>query len=163
MIKLILKQPGFFITLPSLGSFRSPFEVRIPESLRPLVESELLKNGVKNFKVFKDNVLIEKKQEEKDIEQLEKKAVVNNMSEVLKRLDDIQVLMNKILDRETVIRKVIIQKEEPGLEITKQPEIEEEIFIPSVSEKISVIDLSVKTVEKENIDSQVDLLSNMKK
>jgi hypothetical protein len=143
-----------------MGSFRSPFKVRIPESLVPLVEAELLKNGVKDFKVS-----VEKKQVEKDVEEVEqpKQKVTVDMTEVLKRLEDIQILVNKVLKKETLVREIIIQRGEPGPAMFKQPEIEEEIFIPRPSEKISVVDLSVKTTKKDDISDQVESLLNLKK
>src|SRR4030042_927837 len=153
MVKLIVKQPGFFVTLPKLGSFRSPFKVTIPESLRPLIEAELLKNGVKNFKILEGDLPKEKKQIKKNPK--EEQIVNVNMTEVLERLKDIQTLVSKVLNRDPLVREVIIQRGEFGREINTQSEIEEEIFIPRLPEKISVIDLSVKTVERENIDSQV--------
>lgn len=165
MAKVVVKQPGFFVTLPKLGSFRSPFKVKVPDSLVPLVEAELLKSGVKDFKVFKDDFPIKKelvKKGAKEVKHPEQKDSVD-MSEVIGRLKDIQSLVSKILSKDSIIREVIIQREESRPAIIKEPEIEEEIFIPRTSERISIIDLSVKTTEKEDVSNQVELLSSLKK
>ena len=163
MVKLVVKQPGFFVTLPKLGSFRSPFRIRIPESLIPLVEMELLKNGVKDFKLSKCYYSEEKEFIKKKIKKHVEKKEPESMSEVIERLKDIQSLVSKILSKDPIVREIVIQKGEhsPSM-INRQPEIEEEIFIPRISERISIIDLSVKTTEKEDVSNQVELLSNLK-
>lgn len=163
MVKVVVKQSGFFVDIPGVGSFRSPFKITVPDSLKSLVETSLLKNGIRDFKVFAIDSF-EKKEEIKIMEEIkypEQKPTVD-ISEVLIRLEDIQLLVNEVLKRDNIIREVIIQKESAPV-ITKQPEIEEDIFIPTFSEKISVMDLSVKTAGKDDISDQVESLLNLKK
>ena len=163
MVKLVVKQPGFFIDIHGIGSFRSPIKIKVPDSIRSLAETELLKNGIRDFEFLDDGLSGEKKPiEVKNPKLAEQKGTID-ISEVLMRLKDIQLLVGEVLKRDNVIREVVIQKGEMGLVITKQPEIEEEIFIPRISERISVMDLSVKTAEKDNLDSRVELLRNLER
>jgi len=163
MLKLKINKPGIFFSIDKLGSFHSPFELQFPDSLKGLVETELIKNGIRNYLFEIDTPVTKVKQESvKELKsfiteakkELSKEVENKNLdlSEVLKKLDDLQSLVYKV-----------IQKAEPGSAMTKQPEIEEEIFIPRLSEKISVVDLSVKTTKKDDIDSRVNLLSTMNK
>jgi hypothetical protein len=155
MVKLVVKQPGFFVAIHNVGSFRSPFKVKIPESLKSLVETVLLKNGIKDFEFSP----IEPKVVKKKIERTENKVNVD-LSEVLKRLDDIQSLVNKVLQKDP---SIIIHQDGILSQDKKRQEEEQEMFIPSLSDKNSSIELSVKTAEKEDVSDRVESLSKLKR
>lgn len=176
MVKLVVKKPGFFVSIPSVGSFRSPFKIKIHESYIPLIETEFRKNGIDfDISTEKDPTL---KKEQKSTEvtspvDLEVKSLVD-LSEVMKRLNDIQSLVQKVLERpfnpikEIVIQegdKVLSKVQKGELKIPKieETDIEQDIFVPSLSTKESTIDLTVKTSEKDDVSSRVELLSNLKK
>jgi hypothetical protein len=157
MVKLVVKQPGFFVTVPNMGSFRSPFKVKIPESLVPLVEMELLKSGVKDFKVSPTKEVKEKPRKVQEVK------VNSDMSEVMKKLEDIQTIVQKILLKDPSIINIVQHTEEEIKSVKKAEEAEEEMFIPSLSDKNPAIELSVKTSEKDDVSSRVESLSNLRK
>lgn len=159
MVKVVVNQPGFFVSIPRFGSFRSPFNLRVPESMVPLILVELLKNGISPNNIFETKIDERKSRTERDI----KIESLVDLSEVLKRLEEIQSLVHQVLDKEPQVLEIITQRRDPDPVISKQPEIEEEIFIPRASEKISAIELTVKTAEKDDVSSQVESLLNLKR
>jgi len=162
MAKLVVRQPGFFVDIPGVGSFRSPFKVKVPDSLKSLVVASFLKNGIKDFEISDVKVPVEEKKKVRQTEKVEQvgSKVNIDMSEVLKRLDDIHSLVNKVLQKDPT---VIIQQEGSASQGKKKEDEEQEMFIPSLSKSTSTIDLSVKTTGKDDISSRVESLSNLKK
>ena len=195
MVKLKVNQRGFLVSIPSVGSFRSPFEIKIPDSFADLVRVELLKNGIKDFKISeskKESKIKSELVEQKIGESVEEKKESDSLSAdllsvILDRLDYLQYAkenpkveepkveekkeldLSVILDRLGYIQSLvheILLKDPTVLSKDKIVVVEDQdIFIPtsSVSGKDSIMDLTVKISEKDNLDSRVELLSNLER
>jgi len=163
MYKLKIKQPGYFVSIPSVGSFRSPFKIKVPDSLVDLVKASLLKDGVKDYEFVgvvekQDESIFVSKKKEVEPEIRTKDSV--DLTPILKRLDYIQSLVHEVLLKEPTVQQVIVRSEE--VEKKKAAEEEQEMFVPTFSEKIVSIDLTTKTTEKGDISSRVESLSKLK-
>jgi hypothetical protein len=152
MAKLVINQPGYFVTVPSIGSFRSPFKIKFPDSLTDLVKAELLKNGVRDFKIETTEdkqVSVEQK------ETFKTEIILPDFVKILERLNNIELLIKDVVLKEPVEIRSNIEKR-----LSKLLGEEEEIFIPSL-EKISEIDLEVRTSKKDDVSNRVDSLSEL--
>ncbi len=164
MIKLIIKDVGYFVNIPNLLSFRTPVTINISKNNIDLVMTELKKLGIENF-IFEKN----------NIKNFKKESIVKNKMEqknnILKNIENRIIKIEKMLEKnsnkssKTIIKEIIQTKENLKNEddIYKVDE-----FIPNINTsklEFNESSLSIKKEinNKENINETSKLLSNMLK
>lgn len=162
MIKLIVKQPGLFLTLPGIPAFRTPVEVNITKSDINLVITELRRYGVEDYKIISG---IEKKpktqvETKKEAKSSSKKCGNFNMMD--RRLGKIEELLEGFLERNCLVPKSNIIDSSPNIVVG---DIVEDEFIPSIETNHLKIDgeIFMNQNEIDDISENVELLSKVRK
>jgi hypothetical protein len=182
---LKIKEKGFYINIPGVSPARSPVDLDISKIDLNLVLSYLRSSGIKDFSILSKSDLGEKEIKSKDIlfEKKEKGKLNVDTKEVEKRLDRLENLLGKLLNKkddgvskdqiknkldflEVLIKNINISEQNIQTKLVKkEPEIEElDTFIP----EINVNGLSMKgessnsILQNENdVDESANLLSKL--
>lgn len=174
MTKLIIKDKGFFITIPKIAPFRTPAIVNISKLDVNQVLIELRKYGIEDF-------VIKYEPDKKDIQQEqilnykskkeEKIFIEKNHNEIFgKRIQNIEKLLKELVKNKTsqvIIEKTIINKETDSIKKEKEDDFDEDDFIPDIDISNLKLKESKSTKREEvntnNIKKTSDLLSNLLK
>jgi hypothetical protein len=181
---LKIKEKGFYINIPGGSPARSPVDLDISKIDLNLVLSYLRSSGIKDFSILSKSDLGEKEIKSKDIFEKKEKGKLNvDTKEVEKRLDRLENLLGKLLNKkddgvskdqiknkldflEVLIKNINISEQNIQTKLVKkEPEIEElDTFIP----EINVNGLSMKgessnsILQNENdVDESANLLSKL--
>lgn len=171
MMKLVIKQHGLFINIPSIPPFRTPAEVDISKVPINMVIGEMRKNGIheyeiktKDVSILKDNIskLVNKSEMKKIQVSYEKDGVfiTNNLytnDEILNLVKTQSDTMKNIEDLLTKFLKTnqtrIIEKETRIVE--KTPEIPSKKIVDEDIDFIPTIDLSKIKVRGNSVGSNL--------
>jgi len=189
VIKLKVKQKGYFLEIPGFLPVRTPTEIDITNGNIPLIISYLKKNGIVQYQIISENEKTKEKEIIQEVNLAEKKGkltidkkinklenllmkfiekqsekTVDNSEQITKKLEKLEVLTEKLLSKQIVspIKETKEIKKE-----NKKPDIEELglQFIPEIDIKnIEVKGNSNQEIieqEKDDLDDKVDLLSRL--
>jgi len=90
---LCIDDPGYFINIPGIISFRTPIRKDISPSQFNLVISELKKLGIENYTI--KSVSEDKPKEKKKIEDIKIKKEEQDLTGIYDRFDKIEKIINK--------------------------------------------------------------------
>lgn len=135
MIKLHIKDKGFFIDIPGLPPFRTPVEIDITTMDAERIKIELKKIGINNFVIKYDNE--EQIKKDKPKTKVKNKSVVTkivekivkpsiDLNQIFERFDNIDKAISKISNKPVTTTEQEYKKPE------KEPEVEVDGFIPTV-------------------------------
>jgi len=182
MVRLIIRQPGYFIDIEGLTPFRTPAKVNIPESAINKVVVYLTKVGIEDYDIVaQGSYKVRGEVVKEEINEKKEKVITIDIEGVNKRLSKIESLLASLLGRSPeslkkvegmlaqlllreprVIERVVIRGEELVKDELDEPE---ETFIPDVD----VGGLEVrgrvpfKTEKREDVSDTVRELQEMKK
>ena len=125
---LCIDDPGYFINIPGIFSFRTPIKKDVTITDLNLIIIELKKLGIENYTIKSISEVKNKKpkkQEEIKIDKPVKEKSVNEV-DINKRFNDLEKLLNNIISNNINPNQVQIIKEK----INKQKN--DNAFIPSV-------------------------------
>jgi hypothetical protein len=125
---LCIDDPGYFINIPRISSFRTPIKKDVTITDLNLIIIELKKLGIENYTIKSISEVKNKKpkkQEEIKIDKSIKEKSVNEV-DINKRFNDLEKLLNNIISNSINPNQVQIIKEK----IDKQKN--DDAFIPSV-------------------------------
>lgn len=186
--KLILRirEKGFYISIPGVNPTRTPADLDITKCDIKLVLSYLRSTGIKDFQIISRNQFEEEKIiKSKDILNIAKKEKIpSDNREVEKRLNNLENMVEKLLNKNSGISKDQINNKLDFLEVLikninvsdknldrkleskETPKIEElDTFIPEIDvSKLSVKGNYTKEIIKQDstdIDDSATLLSNL--
>jgi len=161
MVKLIIKDPGMFISLPGMPSFRTPCEIDITKYDINFIIAEMTRNGITEYKI--ESSSITRKEAPKNKPPQKKKIKVEPAppkDDVDKRLDTIEVLLKQLIEKDdsrlpsestTKRMKRIIEKDDE--------------FIPSVDIGNLEIqgDISSEQGNIDDVTENIELLRKLEK
>lgn len=158
MIRLVIKEPGFFIELPKIAPFRTPAVVDISHVDLNLIITKLRKAGITNYEIKSgpDKIkTIRSKPVEKSLEGL---GTFENLKE---RFDKFEELLQEIVNKEPSSEVVKDFNEEVKIEEIEEPDK----FIPDIDVSKMRIRSSGFKIEKSdgNIEGNANLLSKTRK
>jgi hypothetical protein len=169
MVKVKIKQPGLFFSIPNKGGFRSPAEICIEEEFIPFIESTFRKAGITGYTIepFKVKEKKESKDKPPEITTITLEIPkTENLGGVNQRLDGIEELLRILLKKKDRVIKVVEKEKEDKSSrqtIRKQQQVEE-MFIPKPdSESFVLVGDSMKFEEGSDISSKVEALIKAKK
>jgi len=188
LIILKVKQKGHLVDIPGVASFRTPAEVDISNAEINLVIFSLKNCGIDDFEITtkeekkktikKDKTELSKKEKMKEVMMEERfnrlERMIANLSQksaseknipeeqITNKLNDLEVLSKRILEKEIVRQIVYTDKDKRDDPIVE--ELYEEAFIP----KIDISEMKMKGSSTETIgtlddvDESADALSKLK-
>ncbi len=168
MIRIKVKQPGLFFSIPNRGGFRTPAEIDVDDSLLPFIESMFRKNGIVDYTIGKVRkkdtpATLPPDQELRNItlEIPEDKRLLG----VSKRLDNIEDLLKILLNKKDRVFLENNSKKENSKEEKKNFDKEEPPFIPTIDSSGFVLKGDSSKVEERSSDilSKVNALIDVKK
>jgi hypothetical protein len=176
-LKLHVKEKGYMVEIPGIPPFRSPGNVDITNIRLPLVLTTLNNLGVKEYEISSKDEGIETIYTKKDLE-MKKKKKENNMDlseindrfnrlekilyllaekdskksipeeQITKKLNMLEVLTKKLLERE-VVQNIVYTSSKEG-----EPVIEDmsDSFVPT----IDISDLKLKGESTKTVDGDIE-------
>ena len=167
MVKFKIKTSGFFISIPGVCSFRTPAEISISENKIKLLEAELKKNGITDYKIVKERVesitlpIINKIKSILKIKEDESRI---KDEEILSRFNNQQKLIDnnkELINNTTKLLNDFLKYSDKSSErtINKKEKVEDDpvdSFIPSIdltsSKKMGKSSIE-KVITKTNLDN----------
>lgn len=187
MIKLIIKQSGFYVDIPGLKQVRTPVELDITNIDINIVILKLRQSGIVDYQIISDSIehkqpvlqgqVIQKSVNEKQIlsniqlGQPQNQNVSNDINMLTKLLTDI---LKEHREKDQLTFELLKNVKTNNISFQQEPEItesitlneDEEVFVPNVS----VDNMKIKTsgdYKKDSIsdgvNESVELLSTLKK
>jgi len=157
MIKLVIKDKGFFIELPRVAPFRTPAVIDISNINLNLIITKLKKAGITNYEIKSGESSEVKTKRSKPVEKSESPETFKGLKERFDKFEELlQEIVNKELPSEAVKTVKDFGKEVRIEEIEKESE-----FIPDIDISRMKIRSSGFKIEKSDgsIGRSVSLLS----
>jgi len=157
MIKLSIKQPGVFVSIPGIPEFRTPANVDISKHDAALIISIMRQHGISDYEII-SGISGTKPRPSRPKPKVTPKGQ-KPRTEDSKRLDRIERMLEKVLEQ-----GLIVQVDNKTTK--KKKEVEDE-FIPSIeTEHLSSggkITTEEDTITDSDVKESADLLRKMRK
>jgi hypothetical protein len=163
MIKLSIKKPGQYLKLPGMADLRTPVDIDISGKDLVLIIAELRRQSITDFTIQSHDNIPQKKKKQKN---KPTKIIKEPESNVDNRLNMIESLLKKLINKPNVIEKTkeIITKVVDHKDKIIDEDDDNEIFIPTVNtDHLKADPISIEERTIDDVSDAADALHKLNK